>query len=69
MKKRKSEHKKIKKELEHKLTIAVTAIVADYGKAKKCKSIVQKFAKQLYKKIDLKTKAVIVNKEVEFVAE
>ncbi|TKC05610.1 hypothetical protein FA048_17990 [Pedobacter polaris] len=54
--KSKSESKKAKKELEDKLTAAFTAIVADYGKAKKTKSIIEKFAKQLSKKIDLKSK-------------
>ena len=54
--KAKSESKKAKKELEDKLVTAFTAVVADYGKTKKTKSIIEKFAKQLSKKIDLKSK-------------
>ena len=55
--KAKSESKKAKKELEDKLVTAFTTVVADYGKTKKTKSIIEKFAKQLSKKIDLKAKA------------
>ena len=58
--KSKSESKKAKKELEDKLANAFTAIVAEYGKAKKTKSIIEKFAKQLSKKVDLKSKAEVV---------
>lgn len=54
--KAKSESKKAKKELEDKLITAFTTVVADYGKTKKTKSIIEKFAKQLSKKIDLKSK-------------
>ena len=64
--KAKSESKKAKKELEDKLATAFAAVVAEYGKAKKSKSIIEKFAKQLGKKIDFKSKAkvgVIVTEE------
>lgn len=61
--KSKSESKKAKKELEDKLIAAFTAVVAHYGKTKKTKSIIEKFAKQLSKKVDLKSK-----KEIEAVA-
>jgi hypothetical protein len=61
--KAKSESKKAKKELEDKLIAAFTAVVADYGKTKKTKAIIEKFAKQLSKKVDLKSK-----KEIEAVA-
>ncbi|RZJ78436.1 MAG: hypothetical protein EOO47_13835 [Flavobacterium sp.] len=54
--KSKSEGKKAKKELEDKLINAFTAVVAEYGKVKKAKSIIQKFAKQLSKKVELKGK-------------
>lgn len=50
----KAERKKIKKELEGKLAIAFNAIANEYGQAKKAKSIIEKFAKQLSKKIELK---------------
>lgn len=49
----KSANKKAKKELADKLIVAFTAIVADHGKAKKSKVIIEKFAKQLSKKIEL----------------
>ena len=52
--KAKSESKKAKKELEDKLIAAFTAVVADYGKTKKTKAIIEKFAKQLSKKVALK---------------
>ena len=58
--KSKSESKKAKKELEDNLITAFTAIVANYGKTKKSRPIIEKFAKQLSKKVDLKSK-----KEVE----
>lgn len=51
--KSKSESKRAKKELEDKLINAFTAIAAEYGKAKKAKSIIEKFAKQLSKKVEL----------------
>ena len=57
--KSKSADKKSKKELEDKLTNAFNAVVAEYGKAKKTKSIIEKFAKQLSKKVDLKSKTAI----------
>ncbi len=65
--KSKSESKKAKKELEDKLINAFNTVVAEYGKAKKTKSIIEKFAKQLSKKVDLKSKKEIkasVNKPV-----
>ncbi len=49
----KSASKKAKKELADKLIVAFTAIVEDHGKAKKSKVIIEKFAKQLSKKIEL----------------
>lgn len=55
--KSKSESKKAKKELEDKLINAFNAVLAEYGKAKKTKSIIEKFAKQLSKKVDLKGKS------------
>jgi hypothetical protein len=51
--KSKSESKKAKKELEDILINAFTAVVAEYGKAKKTKSIIEKFAKHLSKKVEL----------------
>lgn len=57
--KSKSESKKAKKELEDQLVIAFTAIVANYGKTTKTKPIIEKFAKQLSKKVDLKTKKTV----------
>lgn len=65
--KSKSESKKAKKELEDKLINAFDAIVAEYGKAKKTKSIIEKFAKQLSKKVELKSKS--EGKVVETVAD
>ncbi|RZL45939.1 MAG: hypothetical protein EOP00_16500 [Pedobacter sp.] len=62
--KAKSESKKAKKELEDKLVTAFTAVVADYGKTKKTKSIIEKFAKQLSKKIDLKSKQEVAIEEI-----
>ena len=56
----KSENKKAKKELVEKLTSAFTTIVADYGKAKKTTAIIEKFAKQLSKKIDIKSKEAVI---------
>ncbi|HTM97992.1 MAG TPA: hypothetical protein VL088_04590 [Pedobacter sp.] len=60
----KSASKKAKKELEDKLIVAFTTIVADYGKAKKSKPIIEKFAKLLSKKIDLKGRTEVVAVEV-----
>lgn len=57
--KAKSESKKARKELEDKLITAFTAVVAGYGKTKKTKSIIEKFATQLSKKVDLKIKQVV----------
>ncbi|MES2448741.1 MAG: hypothetical protein V4546_16265 [Bacteroidota bacterium] len=57
--KSKSEGKKAKKELEDKLINAFTAVVAEYGKAKKTKAIIEKFTKLLSKKVELKNKVVI----------
>lgn len=61
--KAKSESKKAKKELENKLIKAFTTVIADYGKTKKTKSIIEKFSTQLSKKVEFKSK-----KEVEIVA-
>lgn len=63
----KSEHKRIKKELEEKLTIAFNAIITDYGKVKKSKVIIEKFAKQLSKKVNpaVSKKVVILEPSVE----
>jgi hypothetical protein len=58
--KAKLENKKAKKELTDKLVAAFTLIVADYGKVKKSKAIIEKFAKQLSKKIDLQSKVEVV---------
>lgn len=62
--KAKSEGKKAKKELEDKLETAFTAIAAEYGKAKKTKSIIEKFAKQLSKKIDFRVKTEVITEKV-----
>jgi len=59
--KAKLENKKAKEELTDKLISAFTSIVADYGKVKKYKAIIEKFAKQLSKKIDLKSKVEVVS--------
>jgi hypothetical protein len=50
----KLKNKNAKNELTDKLIVAFSLIVADYGKVKKSKTIIEKFAKQLSKKIDLK---------------
>ncbi|MFA6278384.1 MAG: hypothetical protein WC622_16675 [Pedobacter sp.] len=56
----KSASKKAKKELVDKLIVAFTAIVADQGTAKKTKVIIEKFAKQLSKKIELKSNVEVI---------
>lgn len=63
--KAKSESKKLKKELEDKLTNAFIAIVAEYGKVKKSKAVIEKFTKQLSKKIDFKSKLEVAIVETE----
>lgn len=50
-----SENKKLKKELTEKLVIAFTTVINKYGKTKKSKSTIEKFAKQLTKKVNLKS--------------
>ncbi len=46
--------KKLKKELELKLKTAFSQTILDYGKRGKTTSIIEKFAKKLAKKVDLK---------------
>ena len=48
------EAKKLKKELELKLQEVFSATVSNYGKAKKVAVVIEKFAKKLAKKIELK---------------
>ncbi len=62
--KSKSENKKAKKELEAQLKIAFTTVVSAYSKEKKTRSIIEKFAKLLSNKVDLKSKIAIVTTEV-----
>jgi len=47
--------KKIRKELESKLALAFNELVNQYGKAKKTEKIIEKFAKQLAKKVSIST--------------
>ncbi|MFD2288662.1 hypothetical protein GJU39_11270 [Pedobacter petrophilus] len=49
-----SASKKTRKELETKLTTAFNEVIAQFGKAKKTEKVVEKFTKQLLKKISLK---------------
>ncbi|RDC56415.1 hypothetical protein DU508_12510 [Pedobacter chinensis] len=51
-----SANKKARKELESKLTIAFNEVLAQFGKAKKTEKVIEKFAKQLSKKISLNPK-------------
>ena len=44
--------KKLRKDLEEKIQAAFIAITEEYGKTKKTKAIIEKFAKQLVKKIE-----------------
>ncbi|MFC3559715.1 hypothetical protein [Pedobacter jamesrossensis] len=46
-----SKNKQLKKELVNKLTIAFNEIVTGFGKAKKADKVIEKFTKQLAKKI------------------
>lgn len=62
--KSKSASKKAKRELVDELSIAFTTVVSAYSKVKKTKSVIEKFAKQLSNKIDLKSKIAIVSKEI-----
>lgn len=48
-----SKSKQLKKELASKLALAIHEIVAGYGKAKKADKVIEKFTKQLTKKITL----------------
>lgn len=48
-----SKNKQFKKELAGKLALAFNEIVAGYGKAKKADKVIEKFTKQLAKKITL----------------
>jgi uncharacterized membrane protein len=49
-----SASKKTRKELETKLTTAFNEVLAQFGKSKKTEKVVEKFTKQLLKKISLK---------------
>jgi len=51
--KKQSASKKLRKELESKLTIAFNEVVNQVGKAKKTDKVIEKFAKQLSKKVTL----------------
>ena len=46
-----STSKKLRKELESKLALAFNELVIQYGKAKKTDKVIEKFAKQLTKKV------------------
>jgi len=46
-----SASKKLRKELESKLALAFNEVVTAYGKAKKTDKVIEKFAKQLTKKV------------------
>jgi hypothetical protein len=46
-----SASKKVRKELESKLALAFNELVIQYGKAKKTDKVIEKFAKQLAKKV------------------
>lgn len=49
-----SANKKARKELESRLAVAFNEVLAPFGKAKKTDKVIEKFAKQLSKKISLK---------------
>ncbi|GGE43263.1 hypothetical protein EV200_101401 [Pedobacter psychrotolerans] len=49
-----SANKKLRKEIENKLTTAFNEVLAQFGKAKKTEQVIEKFAKRLSKKISLK---------------
>ncbi|GGG95859.1 hypothetical protein [Pedobacter zeae] len=46
-----STSKKLRKELETKLALAFNDLIIQYGKAKKTDKVIEKFAKQLVKKV------------------
>lgn len=48
-----SASKKLRKALESKLATAINEIVSQFGKAKKADKVIEKFAKQLSKKISI----------------
>ncbi|WP_316807055.1 hypothetical protein [Pedobacter agri] len=48
-----STSKKLRKELESKLALAFNEVVSQYGKTKKADKVIEKFAKQLSKKINI----------------
>lgn len=50
-----STSKKLRKELESKLALAFNELVIQYGKAKKADKVIEKFAKQLTKKVTFAT--------------
>jgi hypothetical protein len=50
-----STSKKLRKELESKLALAFNELVIQYGKAKKTDRVIEKFAKQLTKKVTFST--------------
>ncbi|GAA3954691.1 hypothetical protein GCM10022246_06050 [Pedobacter ginsengiterrae] len=60
-----SKNKQLKKELTAKLSVAFNEIVAGYGKVKKADQIIEKFSKQLTKKITLTNLDKSAAKEVE----
>ncbi|WP_431292388.1 hypothetical protein [Pedobacter sp. P26] len=47
--------KKLRKELESKLALVFNELVIQYGKAKKADKVIEKFAKQLTKKVTFHT--------------
>jgi len=49
-----SASKKLRKELESKLSLAFNELVIQYGKSKKTDKVIEKFAKQLTKKVTFK---------------
>lgn len=51
-----SEAKRIRKDLESKLTVSIGEIIEQFGKVKKSEKIIEKFAKKLAKNVSLKTK-------------
>jgi len=51
-----SENKKLRKELESKLVVAFSEVLGQFGKAKKTDKVIEKFAKQLSKKISVHPK-------------
>jgi hypothetical protein len=50
-----STSKKLRKELESKLALAFNEVIVQYGKAKKTDKVIEKFAKQLTKKVTFVT--------------